>query len=198
MKTPVLLLIACLCAGVVFPSTAYSQATPVRPTSPILQLKVQPKVGTKRDQQASSSYMQTMRISPEVLIEGPTTQPLPALEATMIIVTMDTRAKYTERREKYDVHSAETITVPKVDTGARRTVVFKDQMTSFDAWRDNSNVGGAVYKYFVFGLRDTMTQKLVYFETNQPALDRLVKTKPEKRDEMLKLKSGSEFPKDFK
>ncbi|WP_256199587.1 hypothetical protein [Verrucomicrobium spinosum] len=38
---------------------------------------------------------------------------------------------------------------------------------------------------------------IVYFETNNPQLDRMVKLKPEKREEILKLATGAEFPKDF-
>lgn len=160
-------------------------------------LKIQAKVGTKRDQQSNSFYMQTMTISPQVVIEGASTQPLPALEATMLIVTMDTAAKFRERRDKFDVHARETITIPAVDRGARRSFDFKPSRTAFDSWRDKSNVGGAVYKYFVFGLRDPATQTLVYFETNHPQLDKAVKATPAKREEVLKLAPGTEFPKEF-
>lgn len=197
MKTLLTLIAACSLAAI-WATPASAQATGGGLAPPKLpSLKVQPKVATKRDQQANSSYMQTMTISPEVVIEGASTQPLPALEATMLIVTMDTGAKYTQRLEKYDVHATETITIPAVDKGARRTVEFKDSRTSFDAWRDKTNVGGAVYKYFVFGLRDPASKMILHFETNNPQLDRLVKLKPEKREEILKMPKGAEFPKDF-
>lgn len=197
MKTPLTLLAVCSLAAI-WATPAFAQATGGGLAPPKLpSLKVQPKVATKRDQQANSSYMQTMTISPEVVIEGASTQPLPALEATMLIVTMDTGAKYTQRLEKYDVHATETITIPAVDKGARRTIEFKDSRTSFDAWRDKTNVGGAVYKYFVFGLRDPASKMILHFETNNPQLDRMVKLKPEKREEILKMPKGSEFPKDF-
>lgn len=197
MKTPIALLAVCSLSAIwATPVCAQAAGGGLAPPK-LPSLKVQPKVATKRDQQAQSSYMQTMTISPEVVIEGASTQPLPALEATMLIVTMDTRAKYTQRRERYDVHARETVTIPAVDKGIQRTIEFKDSRTSFDAWRDKTNVGGAVYKYFVFGLRDPASKMILHFETNNPQLDRLVKLKPEKREEILKMPAGSEFPKDF-
>lgn len=197
MKTPIALLAVCSLAAI-WVSPICAQVTGGGLAPPKLpSLKVQPKVATKRNQQANSSYMQTMTISPEVIIEGASTQPLPALEATMLIVTMDTEAKYRQRLEKYDVHARETVTIPAVDKGARRTIEFKESRTSFDAWRDKTNVGGAVYKYFVFGLKDPVSNMILHFETNNPQLDRMVKLKPEKREEILKLAVGTEFPKDF-
>jgi hypothetical protein len=202
MKTHLLALTGL--ALTLFPATAPAQfgtsgtssSTAVAPKLP--PLKIQTKVGTKRNQQANSFYMQTMTISPQVVVEGAATQPLPALEATMIIITMDTEAKYRQRREKYDVHTNETITLPAVERGTRRDFEFKTSQVAFDAWRDKTNVGGAVYKYFIFGLRDPASKELVFFETNQPDLDKLVRSKPEKRDEYLKLVKGASFPTDVK
>lgn len=195
MKAPLILLSLCFLA---MAPAAFAQASGGGQPPPRLpSLKVQTKVATKRDQQANSSYMQTMTISPQVIIEGASTQPLPALEATMLIVTMDTEAKYRQRLEKYDVHARETVTIPAVERGERRTIEFKESRTSFDAWRDKTNVGGAVYKYFVFGLRDPASKMILHFETNNSQLERMIKTKPEKREEILKMAAGAEFPKDF-
>src|SRR5688572_27528104 len=83
-------------------------------------LRVQAKVATKRDQVQGSWYMQSMTISPSVVVEGAPTQPQGAMEATMLIIAMDTRAKYTERREVYGVHAAETVPVPAVDKATKR------------------------------------------------------------------------------
>jgi len=87
-------------------------------------LRVQAKVGTKRDQRPNSSYMQTMTISPQVLIESAPTQPMAAAEATFLIVTMDTGKKYRERVEEYKVASNETVSIPAVEKGTRRTFDF--------------------------------------------------------------------------
>lgn len=161
-------------------------------------LKLQAKVATKRDNVQGSFYVQTMTISPSTVVEGASTQPIGAMEATMIIIAMDTKAKYVDRREVYGVYAAETIQIPAADRGEKREFDFKPSKTKYDAYRDTSNVGGAVYKWYIFGVRDAETKQLLHFETNCPALEKHTNAKPDSRDAFLKLATNAQFDTNFK
>lgn len=156
-------------------------------------------MGTQQRAEKGSFYRKTMNIEPKMTIEGPSRLVgVPAVEATMLIITMDTRAKYKENNEVFNVYTAETIQVPAAATGDRRQFEFSPSSVTFDAYRDNSNVGGEVYKYYVFGLRDVATKQIVDFKTNNPPLLTYIKAHPEKREEFLSLTKGSRFPTVFK
>ncbi len=158
------------------------------------QVRVQVQIGNQQ-RRMGSSYRKESTIQPKIVVEGmAATKPLPALEATMLVITMDTRAKYKEKREVYKVESAETLPIPAVTTGARRNFEFAPTVVSFDAWRDQTNVGGAAYKYYVFGLRDPETKAILDFQTNNPALASLAKAKPDRREEFLVMSKGEAFP----
>ncbi|RBP42385.1 hypothetical protein DES53_10691 [Roseimicrobium gellanilyticum] len=161
-------------------------------------LRVQPKVATKRDPVQGSFYMQKMTITPSVIVEGAATQPQGAMEATMLIIAMDTGAKYRERREIYKVHAAETIQIAAVDKAIKRELEFRPSKTQFDSYRDTSNVGGAVYKWYVFGLRDAETKQLLHFETNCVPLQKHTASNPDGRSKFLALATGSLFDTEFK
>lgn len=170
------------------------QAAPDATTAKVPPIRVQVLVGTQQ-RRLGSSYRKQMEINPRIVIEGVNKGlPIPELEATLIVVTMDTRAKYVQRREVYKVESAQTLPIPTASNGARREFPFEQSVVTFDAWRDHTNVGGATYKYFVFGLRDPQTNTLVDFQTNNPPLAALAKSSPERREEFLKLKKGGDFP----
>jgi len=140
-----------------------------------------------------------MEISPKVTVEGASRlTPLPDAEATMIIVAMDTRAKYTQKIEVYNVLSTETLPLPAAKNGERRTLTFPPSSVTFDSYRDNSNLGGQVYKYYVYALRDTASKSIVDFQTNYTQLAAAVKTNPELREEVLGLAKGAKFPSVFK
>lgn len=162
------------------------------------QLKVQPMVPTKRDQEKKSYYRQTMTINPQVVIESAITQPVAAAQATMLTITMDTREKYVNRKEKYNILSSETLPVPAADKGTKRIVEFKPSSVSFDAYRDNSNVGGAVYKWFIFALRDEATKQILHFETNCATLTKHLAAHPDQREKYLSLAVGGEFTEEYK
>jgi hypothetical protein len=161
-------------------------------------LRVQAKVGTKRDTVKGSFYQQTMYISPSVVVEGAPTQAQGAMEATMIVIAMDTEAKYKERREVYKVLSSETLPIPAVDKATKREFEFKSSKTKFDAYKDASNVGGLVYKWFIFGLRDAETKQLLHFETNCPTLEKFASSNPDARDKSLGYSAGAQFDTNFK
>lgn len=116
----------------------------------------------------------------------------------MLIATMDTRAKYAQHREVFKVHSTETVPVPPVPNGERRTFTFGESSVTFDGWRDSSNVGGEIYKYYVFALKDKKTGNILDFRTNNVAMMSFLKSHPERREELLKLHQGQEFPSDLK
>ena len=161
-------------------------------------LKVEGKVGIKRDAVDGSFYMQTMTITPAIMVDSAPTQAVSAMEATMIVIAMDTRAKYTERRDVYLVHAAETVPVAGADRGSKREVTFKPSKTRYDSYRDSSNVGGAVYKWYIFGVRDAETKQLLHFAPNCTTLEKHVNAKPDSRDAFLKLSTGSMFDTNFK
>jgi hypothetical protein len=161
-------------------------------------LRVQVKIGTKNIRDEYVTYRIHQTINPQVVIGGTTfMESIPALEATMVVITMDTREKYVKNREKYSVYSSETIKIEPAANGNAREFDFAPGKVTYDAWRDETNVGGSAYKYYVFGLRDPATNELVNFQTNNPGLQRQAATKPELREQMLKLARGAEFPADF-
>jgi len=140
-----------------------------------------------------------MTVQPKTTIEATSRMvQIPAAEAVMMIITMDTRAKYTENREAYLVHGSETIQIPEAKTGERRQFSFGEYSMTYDAYRDNSNIGGEVYKYYIFALRDPATKTLLDFKTNNPPLAAFCKANPAKREELLAIAKGNPFPVTFK
>ena len=167
--------------------------------SPFPPLRVQALVGTQQRRVTTSSYTKAMEISPRIIIEGAARlDPIPAAEATMLIITMDTRAKYVARREVLKVHTSETVQIPAGPNGERRQIDLAQSSVTYDSWRDKTNVGGAVYKYFIFGLRDPETKMLIDFQTNSPEVAAICKAAPEKREDYLKLATGATFSPDLK
>lgn len=184
-----LLLLAVLSTG------AWAQGPLTAKTATVPPLNVQVAVGTTQRPQRGSFYGKTMDIQAKLTIDCPSRMlAIPELEATVVIITMDTRAKYTSRREVYKVHSTETITIPAVPVGDRRTFSFAESSVSFDAYRDSTNIGGEVYKYYVFGLREKSSGTLLDFKTNNVPAMTFCKAHPEKRDELLTLRKGADFP----
>jgi hypothetical protein len=178
------------------PSLALAQTTPA-PATALPAFRSQVIVGTQQ-RRIGDSYRKTMDIIPKVTIEGVSRiAPLPAAEAIMMVVTMDTRAKYTTKQEVYNVLATETLPVPAVPNGERRQFTFAESTVSFDSYRDSSNVGGQVYKYYVYALRDPETKAIVDFQTNFTQLAAACKAHPEKREEILKLAKGARFPTGF-
>ena len=161
-------------------------------------LRVQPSVGTQQ-RRMGDSYRKTMNIHPKLTVEGLSSmKPIPEAESIMIVLTMDTRAKYTDKKEVYIANAVHTIPLPAVPGGARREFNFPESTVSFDSYRDTSNIGGEVYKYFVCGIRDPQTKEIVFFETNYPELASLCAAHPEKRQEFLNLKQGAKLPSPLK
>lgn len=162
------------------------------------ELRVQAMVGTSQRRSGTSSYMKEQTIKPKCVIAGASQiAAIPALEATMLVITMATKAKYVAGSESYFVQSAETLEVEPAANGTSRTYQFAESTVSFDSWRDSTNIGGRVYKYFVFGLTEPATKELIYFQTNCPELVTHVKEHPGKRASILKLKTDAKFPEKF-
>jgi hypothetical protein len=161
-------------------------------------VRVQVTVGTQQ-RRLGDSYRKSMEINPKVVIEGAARlQAIPAAEATMLVITMDTAAKYRGGVESYKIHTAQTLPIPAATSGERRTFTFESSTVTYDSYRDSTNIGGQVYKYFIFGLRDAATKEIVDFETNNAGLAALCKTDPAKREEFLALKAGGKLPPSFK
>ncbi len=178
--------------------SAHAQTTATPATGKFPALSVQVSVGTQQRPEARSSYRKTMTIAPKLVIQGVARlTPIPAAEAEMMIITMDTRAKYKAKIEVYQVHETETMPIPAAANGERRQFSFTESSVTYDSYRDNSNVGGEIYKYYVFALRDPETKAVLDFKTNHPGLAALVKSQPAKRDEVLGLAKGKPFPSDF-
>lgn len=176
---------------------AQSQTVPATGKFPALNIQV--TVGTAQRNEKNSFYRKTMTISPKATVEGSSRMlPIPAAEATVLIITMDTRAKYTKGEESYKVYAKQTLPVPAVQTGEKRTFTYDESTMTFDAYRDSTNVGGDVYKYYVFGLVDPATKTVVDFRTNNAQLQTYIKAHPEKREELLGLAKNARFPADFK
>ena len=111
-----------------------------------------------------------MSIAPKATVEGASRiGALPTLDATTLIVTMDKRAKYVGGEESYKVLSAETQSLAEAPNGNPRPITFEVSSVTFDSYHDASNVGGAVYKYYVFGLVDPATKSDFRFPNESPA-----------------------------
>jgi hypothetical protein len=161
------------------------------------ELRIQVTVGTKR-RQGDAWYVKQMEISPKFVIEAQSMMDsIPPAEAVMIIITMDTREKYVRRVEKFTVEAAETIKIPAADSGKRRDFAFEPTFVDYDMYRDHTNVGGKVYRYFIFGLVDPETDYVLDFQTNCQNLSKYVAAHPGKRKEFLKLRKGDPFEDKF-
>lgn len=173
--------------------------TPAPTAAKFPSTRSQVQIGTQERAKGTDFYHKNMHIQPKFTFEGASSMiAIPAAEAQMIIITYDTRAKFVEHRDAYKVHTAETIPIPAIPNGARRTFSFAPSDVTFDGYRDNTNVGGEAYKYYIFALRDTATKTIVDFQTNCLDLANVCKTNPAKRDEVLGLTVGSKFPSSFK
>ncbi|MEO8353512.1 MAG: hypothetical protein ABI680_17420 [Chthoniobacteraceae bacterium] len=163
-----------------------------------LKVRAQVQVAAKQ-RRINDSYRKAMDIEPKVILDGQSRiAPIPAAEATMVIITMDTREKYTNKNQVFSVLTTETIPVAAQRNGARRTLEFQPSKVTFDSYRDTSNVGGAVYKYYIFALRDAETKELADFQTNYAKLDEFCKANPGEREKFLALKPGEKLPEEFK
>jgi hypothetical protein len=178
------------------PVYAQGVGAAVKSASPGIRVQVQV---ANQQRRLGDSYRKESTIQPKIVVDGlAATKPLPAMEATMLVITMDTRAKYREKREVYKVHAVETLPVPAATNGARRSFEFAPSTVSFDSWRDTTNIGGATYKYYVFAMKDPETKEILDFQTNNPGLASLAKSKPERREEFLSLSRGADFPSNVK
>lgn len=155
-------------------------------------IRIKTNVGTRRRQVNGSSYMKTMVMTPSVAIESASTQPMAAASATCLLITMDTREKYTRGDEELKVATNESIEIPAVPKGQRRTFDFAELQTQFDGDRDYTNVGGDVYKYFIMAVFSD-DKKFLHFETNCVALDKHLKANPDLRIKFLGMKPGEKF-----
>lgn len=196
---PSVLLVCSISLAPLFPVSVHAQLAGAAATkAATTQLRVQVQVANQQ-RRIANSFRKESTIQPKIVIDGAAaTRPLPPLEATMVIITMDTRAKYKEKREVYKVESTETLPLAAAPNGARRTFEFAPTAVSYDAWRDTTNVGGATYKYYISGIRDPETREIIDFQTNHPGLATLAKSNPERREEFLTINKGAEFPETVK
>lgn len=180
-------------------ATAALAQTPAAPAAgKIPAVRVQIVIGTQQ-QRVGGGYTKKMEINPKVTIEGASRLvPLPAFDATLLVITMNTKAKYVGNTEAFNVLTAEKVPLAAAANGNLRPITFEGSSVTYDSYRDASNEGGQVYKYYVFGLVEPETHAIVDFQTNDQGCATFCKTHPEKRDELLGLKKGAKFPAEFK
>ncbi len=151
-------------------------------------------MATKRRNDETIWYRKVLEISPNLKLVGESRlEAIPPLEAAMVVVVMDTKKKYVDQENVYEVLTNETIAIPHAGSGKPRVFEFKPVTVTFDTARDQSNIGGQDYKYFIFALRDPETKQLIDFQTNCPALEKLATGQPDRREEYLALKVGAPF-----
>jgi len=157
-------------------------------------VQIQVVVGFKRVQSNDVWYEKNMTLQSGFTMEGARrTAPLPAARATIVVITQDTQEKYVKGKEVLTVYSAETLDVPATKDGERRSISFAPVKMHFDAWRDDTNVGGNEYKYYIFGVNDAATGQLIHFKTNCPQVEAYAAQHPDSRHALLALKKGSPF-----
>lgn len=160
-------------------------------------LHIQAKVGKRNSPIGGSSYMMMMTMTPEIIIESAKTQPMAAASATFLLITSDTSAKYRRGEEELVIATSETLGIPAVAKGSRRSIEFKALSTRYDSDRDSSNVGGQEYKYYIMAMFADDKQFL-HFETNCPELSRYLQAHPELRVKFLGMKPDEKFKTNFK
>jgi hypothetical protein len=160
-------------------------------------LRIQPKVGKRNNPVAGSTYMMTMIMTPEISIESAQTQPMASASATFLLVTMDTSAKYRRGEEELIIATSETKGIPAVAKGSRRSIEFKPLSSRYDSDRDDTNIGGQEYKYYIMAVFADDNQFL-HFETNCPELSRHLQAHPDLRVKFLGMKPGQKFRTNFK
>jgi hypothetical protein len=160
-------------------------------------LHIQAKVGKRNVPVGSSTYMMTMTMTPEVVIESARTQPMAAASAIFLLVTMETSVKYRNGEEELIIATTETKEIPAVPKGGRRNIEFKPLATRYDSDRDDTNVGGQEYKYYIMAVFADDKQFL-HFETNCPELSRHLQVRPDMRAKFLGMKPGEKFRTNFK
>lgn len=157
-------------------------------------VQIQVVVGFKRVQSTDVWYEKKMTLQSGFTMEGNRRMaPLPATRASIVIITQNTREKYANGNEKLTIYSTETLDVPAAKNGERRSISFAPVKMRFDAWRDDSNVGGEEYKYYIFGLRDSTTGQIIHFKTNSPQIEAYATQHPDSREALLALKKDSPF-----
>lgn len=157
-------------------------------------VRIEVNVSTKRRQVPGSFYQKTMRMKPVLSITGKSTMaPIPEAEATFVLIAEETSAKYRYRTEELSVLNVEKMEIPAVENGNKRTFEFEEIEQTYDADKDYTNIGGLVYKYYIFGLRDPETSSIVYFETNDPELRQYIGDDLDRKERFLALKKGSKF-----
>lgn len=160
-------------------------------------LHIQAKVGKRNSPVPGSTFMMTMTMTPEVVIESATTQPMASASATFLLVTMDTSAKYRRGEEELFIATSETVGIPAVAKGSRRSIEFKSLSRRYDSDRDESNIGGQEYKYYIMAVF-TDDNQFLHFETNCPELSRYLQSHPDLRAKFLGMKPGDKFRTNFK
>lgn len=171
---------------------AYAKTNNVYRSFPAFSMQV--KIGYKRRNDDDTWYIKKVWVTPSFSIEGTSKlSGLPAAEASIILITRDTRERYVNHVEKLTVAEAQTIPIPATGSGDRREFTFKTLSLSLDTAQDSSNVGGDEYKYYVFGLRDADTHQLIAFETDCAQLATNISKSPEMREKVLALHPGDTF-----
>ena len=160
-------------------------------------LRSQPKVAKRNNPVAGSTYMMTMIMTPEISIESAQTQPMASASATFLLVTMDTSAKYRRGEEELIIATSETKGIPAVAKGSRRSIEFKPLSSRYDSDRDDSNIGGQEYKYYIMAVFADDNQFL-HFETNCPELSKHLQSPPDLRVKFRGMRPGQKFRTNFK
>jgi hypothetical protein len=161
-------------------------------------LIVQVKVALQRRNSEQSYYETNAKLTSAVVVEGKAKlAAVPAAEATIVLITQDTREKYVKHVEKLKVWATDTVSIPAAGSGERREFPFATAELVYDLARDPTNVGGNEYKYYIFGLRDPESKQLVDFQSNCPPVMHYAELHPEARDTLLSLRKGEPFSSAF-
>lgn len=192
-RKPALLVVLCSMAALItIPAQTPDKTALAELAKKYPALRIQAKVGKRNKPVPGSSYMKTMILTPEIVIESAATQPVAAASATFLLVTMETEAKYTRGDEQLTVATNQSLEIPALPKGQRRNIEFAALESRYDSDRDSTNIGGQVYKYYIMAVFSDDRQFL-HFETNCPALAKHLQAKPDQRLKFLGMKPGEKF-----
>ncbi len=148
------------------------------------ELEVNVRIATRR--RDVSWYVEEMTISPKFTLEGRNSfESLPAMEASVMVITMDMEMKYRYRQDAFFVEHVDTVEVPEAERGEKREFEFRACKVEYDVYRDTSNIGGRTYKYYLFVLQDPATGRVVHYETNYRDMETVLSVNPQKAAEYL-------------
>ncbi len=143
------------------------------------ELSVSVTVRDSTPRKEGSSFMRHNIMTPELTLQGPRTEAIPALNATILTICAETKALFVHKKKVYNVKGKNTVKIPAADSGAPRKFRFEPIRVKFDDDEDHTNTGGWIFKYWFSSLTDPTSGQLIRWDTNYVTLRKYLNKHPE-------------------